>query len=102
MKSRKKREAVNLNQKETLGIKMATAMNIPPNVFSNIGHIEFNGNREVVVDGYRGIHEYDDTIIKINLGKIMVRFIGRGLEIGYMSAGSVVIRGYILSMEFIG
>lgn len=63
-------------------------------------HIEFFGNREVIVDDCRGILEYSNEMIKLNIGRGTLSFLGRELTIGYMASDSVQIKGTIRSMEF--
>lgn len=64
-------------------------------------HFEINGNREAMIDGCRELLEYSDTTIKINMGKLIVSFSGRGLSIKCLNENSLVIYGYITNIEFI-
>lgn len=64
-------------------------------------HMEINGNREVILEGNRNIVEYGDTSIKINTGKYIVGFTGRGLHIQCMRDCDVVIHGFITTIEYI-
>lgn len=64
-------------------------------------HMEIIGNREVILEGNRGILEYTDQSIKINAGKCIIAFGGRGLHIQCMSECDVVIRGFITSIEYL-
>lgn len=59
------------------------------------------GNREVIFEGSRGIVEYNENSIKINTGKYIVAFSGRGLHIRCMNEYSLVIAGFITSIEYI-
>lgn len=59
------------------------------------------GNREVIFEGSRGIVEYNENSIKINTGKYIVAFSGRGLHIRCMNEFSLVIAGFITSIEYI-
>lgn len=63
-------------------------------------HIEFFGGCEVVIDGCRGILEYGNEAIKLNIGKGTIVFSGKELTMGYMANDSVQIKGRITSMEF--
>lgn len=74
-----------------------------PVIAANIGtlHMEISGNREIVLEGNRGIIEYNEHSIKINAGKYIVAFSGRGLHIKCMNDCDVVIRGFITSIEYI-
>ena len=48
------------------GERLACAMQIPIASIMDLTHFEMNGNREVIVDGCKGILEYDENIIKLN------------------------------------
>ena len=63
--------------------------------------MQFSSNREVTVDGCKGIMEYCTESIKINTGKLIIAFNGRGLNIKCMTETSVIICGYITSVEFL-
>ena len=58
-------------------------------------------NREVIFEGSRGILEYCDSSIKINTGKYIVAFTGRGLHIKTMTEYDICIRGFITSIEYV-
>lgn len=76
------------------------ALEVPPGTLSRTCNMQLSGNREVLVDGCRGLIEYGDERIKINVGNGTVQFIGRGLEIKSLSDTSVIIAGFILSVKF--
>ncbi len=76
------------------------ALEMPPGTLSRTCNMQIAGNREVLVDGCRGLVEYGDEKIRINVGNGIVQFVGRGLEIKSLSSTSVVIVGYIMSVEF--
>ena len=64
-------------------------------------HMEITGNREVILEGNRGIIEYTDQSIKINAGKCIIAFCGRGLHIQCMTDCDVVVKGFITSIEYL-
>lgn len=59
------------------------------------------GNREVILEGSRGVIGYSENSIKINTGKYIIAFSGRGLHIRCMNEYDLVIEGFITSVEFI-
>ena len=67
---------------------------------SNV-HMEVNGNREIILEGSRGVVEYSETSIKITTGKYIISFQGRGLHIKCMTDCDIVIHGFITSIEYI-
>lgn len=64
-------------------------------------HMEITGNREVILEGNRGILEYTGESIKLNAGKCIIAFCGRGLHIQCMNECDVVVRGFITSIEYL-
>lgn len=74
-----------------------------PVITANLGavHMEISGNREVIFEGSKGVLEYSDTSIKINTGKYIVSFGGRGLYIKCLTDCDLTIQGFITSIEYI-
>ena len=50
------------------------ALEVPPGTLSRTCNMQLSGNREVLVDGCRGLIEYGDERIKINVGNGTVQF----------------------------
>ncbi|MCQ4021900.1 MULTISPECIES: YabP/YqfC family sporulation protein [unclassified Ruminococcus] len=65
-------------------------------------YVEMHGNTEVIVEGCKGILEYDRTIIRVSVGRAAISVKGRGLSIKCLSPGSVVISGAIKAIEYEG
>ncbi len=63
-------------------------------------HIELSGNYEALVEGCKGIVEYNDTLIRVNSDNGQLKFTGRNLQIACMSDDSMIIRGYIVGVEY--
>ena len=66
-----------------------------------VGHMEINGNREAVVEGCSGVLEYNSQVVRIVARGRTVRFKGRGLTIRSLTADSLVVAGFITSIEFL-
>lgn len=81
--------------------KLSRFLEIPAVSFGGEAQIELAGNREAIVDGCQGILEYDENLVKINVGKMAVQFSGRNLCIRSMTQHSVIIEGYIVAIEFL-
>ncbi len=64
-------------------------------------NIEIKGNREAIIEGYKSISEYDENMIKINMHKMAISFFGRNMQIKCLNCDSLVIKGFITSIEFI-
>ena len=70
------------------------------NVLLGGAHIELFSNREAVIDGIRGVLEYSDCYIKLNIGKGTLDFWGNNLEITSLDADGIGICGKINKIEF--
>ncbi|MEG6572493.1 YabP/YqfC family sporulation protein [[Clostridium] cellulosi] len=89
------------NRAETMAIKAARAVELPIDFVAGMVHLDFSGNREVVVEGCRGVLEYDENIVCIDTGKMKVRFLGRDLAIRNYIDKSITVSGFINSVEFL-
>lgn len=76
------------------------ALDIPEMARRDVPHIEMQGNREVLVDGCRGVLEYTSDQIKINAGSCVIRFSGGDLTIRAYSENQTEINGEILQIDF--
>lgn len=82
-------------------LKAARVLDLPVDLVAGMAHLEFSGNREVVIEGCRGIVEYDENIVCLKTDKMTVRFLGRGLELRNFTDHSAIIDGFISSVEFL-
>ncbi len=71
-----------------------------PIVLSGAAQIELCGNREAVVDGCQGILQYEDAVIRVSTGRLIVRFTGSDLCIRTMQQNQILITGMIASVDF--
>lgn len=82
--------------------KLLSLLQIPKNIFSDISPINFLSNEEVLIEDNKGILEYNDKNIKINIGNnIIANFKGRNLKIKSLSQKNLTITGFIISMDFL-
>lgn len=93
MKRRHKEEGEVLKEKILFTRKFLSAFSENPN-------IEITSNRYAIIEGSRGVMEYSDRIIRINLGDFSVAFIGRGLGLKCISPTSMEIEGFFTNIEF--
>ena len=64
--------------------------------------LELVGNTRCIVEGIKGIPQYNAEKIKFDLGKFSVSFFGDSLYINSFTQSGAVIEGTIVSMEFEG
>ena len=62
--------------------------------------IELSGNREVLIEGSRGVLEYSPDTIRVNTSDMMLSVFGRGLDLRCISESALIIDGFVTRLEF--
>lgn len=62
--------------------------------------IEIYGDNEVVVDGCKGVSDYSENFIKLDLGRRFVKISGVSLTVSSYIYEQASIKGEIVSLEF--
>ena len=81
------------------GVKKANSY-MKDNVLSSV-HIEMRSNKELILEGCQKIEEYDENMIKIKVSKMWVSVFGRNLELRCLTPDSLIVSGFICSVEFL-
>lgn len=64
------------------------------------GNIELFGNKQIIVDGCKGVIDYNEDFLKLDLGKIVLKVTGYNLVIDSYIYEQVDLKGEIVSVEF--
>lgn len=80
--------------------KIASVLQLPAAVIAGVAHMEVSGNHGVVLEGCGGIIEYTDDVVRVKTGKSITKFNGKNLEIKCIQIDSLIIQGFITSIEF--
>ena len=62
--------------------------------------LEMISNRELNVEGCKGVAEYTDVFISLRLKKGMLNVAGRNLDVSLFEEDNICIKGIISSVEF--
>ena len=62
--------------------------------------IQIIGNSEITVDGFKGIEDYTENEVVFRAGSFVLAVIGESLAIRYLSIHTIVVSGYICSVEY--
>ncbi len=62
--------------------------------------IELSGNREILIEGCKGVLEYGCEQVRVNTSGMMLTIIGRGLNLRCISESSLMIDGVITELRF--
>ena len=79
---------------------MESVLELPAGTLSGTARIELSGNTRAVVEGCKGILEYEDDVIRLNTASGIIRFMGQNLGMNCLNEDSAVVEGKILSVEF--
>ena len=63
--------------------RMADAANLPKDVVLGVPILTLTGHYEVNIENYRGILEYTEQLIRINVRSGQIRITGKSLESNY-------------------
>ncbi len=63
-------------------------------------HIIFNSCHEVLIEGSKGVIEYNEKTVRLNSGKYILKFCGDCLCIRALTTDEIIITGEIVSFEF--
>ena len=81
--------------------KVVEALALPKDASGVVTVVNITDMSEIVVDGFRGIIEYTDSVIRLNTPKFMLKIDGRNLEIKTVATDYISIKGCILGVEYI-
>ena len=78
----------------------AASLGVPLAAIARCPKIELIGNREATVDGCRGVAEYGDAAIRLNISGGSICFFGTDLQITCLYSNEATIKGFICNVEF--
>ncbi len=81
--------------------KVSDSMDFPLETLYNLSQIQLTGNREAIVEGCKGILEYDDCMIRLKTKSMQISFWGSGLMLKCLNTDNVIIEGKLERLEFI-
>ena len=94
--SKRKKETVLATAKDILCEKL----DVPMSVVDDLSYMEMLGNKKVVLDGCKGVLDYNDTAVRLLLSNGTILFYGDDLRFNALSNGQAVIAGTIMTIEF--
>ncbi len=69
-------------------------------LYGNQPHIEMIGNRQITVEGTKGILKYTADLIRLNAGAVIISFKGRNLNVRCISPDCTMVEGFVDNIEF--
>ena len=80
--------------------KVFDALSLPKSAAGLTTTVTITGTDAIMVEGYRGIIKYSDTLVLLNAPKYIIRITGADLEITEIASEYISLRGVIASLEY--
>lgn len=80
--------------------KINDTLEIPQVTAPGTARIELSDNKEALVEGCQNILQYDDSVVRISTGRLIISFSGSHLSINALQQGQIRITGTILSVDY--
>ena len=89
------------SQKKGLREKFTEALELPKELILNIPKLTIVGNKDMMIENYKGVIEYSSTRIRVNTGSGAIKITGEGLLFKEITSEDIIISGKIQAIEFI-
>ncbi|MBO5734463.1 MAG: YabP/YqfC family sporulation protein [Clostridia bacterium] len=86
--------------KHNIPKKIAKTLDIPEDILFDIPRITMMSNRELRIENYKSILEYESDKISLSAKEMMIELHGADLDITIITDEEICITGYIVSIEF--
>ena len=93
----RKKRTERKNVKERLN----DVLDLPSDMLLDIPRMTMNDNRELQIENYRSVLEYEDGQIKLNSKNYIIKINGKKLEIVSITDEEIFIRGVITGISFL-
>lgn len=87
--------------KKSIKEKVADAFDLPKELMLDAFKLVLVGESELMIENYKGILEYDDSIIRIKTAGRTVRISGSSLEIRTITDEDIQVIGRINAIELV-
>lgn len=80
--------------------KILAGLEIPPLAEKNCAHIELYANKQACIEGCKGIVEYTDDKIILNIGSVCAKFCGTDLTVSSFDGETAMLSGTFCTIDF--
>lgn len=99
-KRNKEKKTGRYDKKTSLRERFANSVALPIETLFNLSQMQIVGNREVIIEGYQSILEYDDNLLRVRVKGMSLSFWGSDLQLSYMNDENIVVTGHFEQIEF--
>ena len=79
---------------------LTDSMDIPKEISQDVSKIMLSGEKELIIENYKGILEYDGSLVRIKTVGRNIRIEGKNLEIQTVTDDDIQVSGTINKFEF--
>lgn len=79
---------------------MVESLELPKDLMYGASIVTITGRREVLIENYKGILEYNEEYIRVQAKNVKITIFGKQLTIEYYTNEDMKVVGYIKSIEY--
>ena len=87
--------------KKSVKEKFTEMLELPKDLVLDRPKLTLIGNRDMMIENYKSVLEYDTGILRINTGTGVIRITGSDLSIREITSDDIVVSGMVRSVEFV-
>jgi len=87
--------------KKGLKEKFTEVLELPKELVLDLPKLTIVGNRDMMIENYKGIIEYGSARVRLNTGLGVIKIVGAGLQIKEITQEDIILSGQIYALEFI-
>jgi len=86
--------------KKSICENISDMFDLPKDTLINMPRIMLTGDKEIYVENYKGILEYSDEVIRLNINGRELKICGGKMDIREIGESDITLSGTIKSVEF--
>ena len=81
--------------------ELSCHLNLPADIIADAPIVTATGRNEICLENYKGIIEYNSSLVKVQTKACKIKIEGRELNILYFTEDEMKITGYIRSINYL-
>ena len=82
-------------------VEAVEALDLPPELAYGVPQMELMGQRQFFMNGHKGVLSYNTELVELSGGTLVVRLLGRELQLMSMTEDAVRLSGVIERVELV-
>ena len=81
--------------------QISNAFELPKDIVLDVSKVILIGNSQITIENHKGIIEYSEDVIRVNIGNGIIRLSGKNLGIKTILQEEITIAGEISEISFL-